>query len=86
MFRLVFHPNPMGICISAMPKPLSSILVLAEAFGGVCNLRYDDTNPVKEDVEFVDAIKEDIHWLGFHWENEFYASDYFDQLYDLALS
>ncbi|HMN61640.1 MAG TPA: glutamate--tRNA ligase family protein, partial [Anaerolinea sp.] len=58
----------------------------AEAFQGKCNLRFDDTNPVKEDVEYVDAIKEDIHWLGYDWEDrEFYASDYFEQLYQFAL-
>ena len=59
---------------------------IAEKFGGTCNLRFDDTNPVKEDVEYVDSIKEDIHWLGFDWEDrEYYASDYFPQLYDLAI-
>ncbi|HET7378362.1 MAG TPA: glutamine--tRNA ligase/YqeY domain fusion protein, partial [Anaerolineae bacterium] len=59
---------------------------IAQEFGGKCNLRFDDTNPTKEDVEYVDAIKEDIHWLGFDWaEREFYASDYFEQLYELAI-
>jgi glutaminyl-tRNA synthetase len=59
---------------------------VAEKFGGTCNLRFDDTNPVKEDVEYVDAIREDIHWLGFDWGNrEYYASDYFPQLFDLAV-
>ena len=59
---------------------------VAEKFGGTCNLRFDDTNPVKEDVEYVDSIKEDIKWLGFDWEDrEYYASDYFPQLYDLAI-
>jgi len=58
---------------------------MALEFGGKCNLRYDDTNPVKEDVEYVESIKEDIHWLGFDWEDrEFYASDYFEQLYEFA--
>ena len=53
---------------------------------GTCNLRFDDTNPVKEDVEYVDSIREDIHWLGFDWgDREYYASDYFPQLYDLAI-
>ena len=60
---------------------------MAEAFGGVCNLRFDDTNPVKEDVEYVDAIQEDINWLGFEWgkQGPLYASDYFEQLYQFAL-
>ncbi len=59
---------------------------VAEKFGGTCNLRFDDTNPVKEDVEYVDSIREDIHWLGFDWGNrEYYASDYFPQLFDLAV-
>ena len=59
---------------------------VAEKFGGTCNLRFDDTNPTKEDVEYVDSIREDIHWLGFDWgDREYYASDYFPQLYDLAI-
>ena len=58
---------------------------MAEKHGGICNLRFDDTNPTKEDTEYVDAIKEDIEWLGFHWANEFYASDYFQQLWDFAV-
>ena len=59
---------------------------VAEKFGGTCNLRFDDTNPVKEDVEYVDSIREDIHWLGFDWgDREYYASDYFPQLYELAI-
>ena len=60
---------------------------MAETFGGVCNLRFDDTNPVKEDVEYVDAIQEDIHWLGFKWGDQgpLYASDYFEQLYQFAI-
>lgn len=58
---------------------------IAERHGGVCNLRFDDTNPVKEDMEYVDAIEEDIKWLGFHWGNVYYASDYFQQLYDFAI-
>ena len=59
---------------------------MAREFGGKCNLRFDDTNPVKEDVEYVESIKEDIHWLGFDWEDRlFYASDYFEQLYEFAI-
>ena len=58
---------------------------IAERYGGICNLRFDDTNPTKEDVEYVEAIQEDIKWLGFHWENVYYASDYFQQLWDFAI-
>jgi cysteinyl-tRNA synthetase len=58
---------------------------IAEKYKGVCNLRFDDTNPVKEDVEYVDSIQQDIAWLGFKWGNIYYASDYFQQLYDLAI-
>jgi glutaminyl-tRNA synthetase len=81
-----FPPEPNGYLHIGHTKALVIDFGTAEAFGGKCSLRYDDTNPVKEDVEFVDAIKEDIHWLGFDWENrEFYASDYFDQLYEFAI-
>jgi glutaminyl-tRNA synthetase len=81
----VSHPSRTATCILVMPRQSASILVWRK-FGGKCNLRYDDTNPIKEDVEFVDAIKEDIRWLGFDWEDrEFYASDYFEQLYDWAV-
>ena len=58
---------------------------IAEKFGGVCNLRLDDTNPQKEDTEYVEAIKEDIQWLGFKWGNIYHASDYFQQLWDFAV-
>ena len=58
---------------------------IAAAHGGVCNLRFDDTNPTKEDVEYVEAIKEDIRWLGYQWGHEYYASDYFQQLWDFAI-
>ena len=58
----------------------------AKDYKGLCNLRFDDTNPTKEDVEYVDSIKEDVRWLGFDWaKREFYASDYFDKLYEYAL-
>lgn len=80
-----FPPEPNGYLHIGHAKAIVIDFGNAEAFSGKCNLRYDDTNPVKEDVEFVDSIKEDIRWLGFQWENEFYASDYFDQLYDLAI-
>jgi glutaminyl-tRNA synthetase len=82
-----FPPEPNGYLHIGHTKALVIDFGIAREFGGKCNLRYDDTNPVKEDVEYVDAIKEDIHWLGFDWEDrEFYASDYFDQLYDMAVA
>jgi glutaminyl-tRNA synthetase len=81
-----FPPEPNGYLHIGHAKAICIDFGLAEAFGGKCSLRFDDTNPVKEDVEYVDAIKEDIHWLGFDWQDrEFYASDYFDQLYEFAL-
>jgi glutaminyl-tRNA synthetase len=82
-----FPPEPNGYLHIGHAKALCIDFGMAEAFGGVCNLRYDDTNPVKEDVEFVDAIQEDIQWLGFRWgeQGPLYASDYFEQLYQMAL-
>ncbi len=81
-----FPPEPNGYLHIGHAKAISIDFGTAEMFGGKCNLRFDDTNPIKEDVEYVDAIKEDIHWLGFDWEDrEFYASDYFDQLYQWAM-
>jgi glutaminyl-tRNA synthetase len=81
-----FPPEPNGYLHIGHAKAICIDFGMAETFGGKCNLRYDDTNPIKEDVEFVDAIKEDIHWLGFDWEErEFYASDYFEQLYYWAV-
>jgi len=81
-----FPPEPNGYLHIGHAKALVIDFGTALKFGGKCNLRFDDTNPVKEDVEFVDAIKEDIHWLGFDWEDrEFYASDYFEQLYQFAV-
>jgi glutaminyl-tRNA synthetase len=77
-----FPPEPNGYLHIGHAKAICIDFGLAEAFGGKGNLRYDDTNPVKEDTEYVDAIKEDIHWLGYDWEDrEYYASDYFEQLY-----
>ena len=82
-----FPPEPNGYLHIGHAKAFAIDFGIASDFGGKCNLRYDDTNPVKEDVEYVDAIKEDIHWLGFDWEDrEFYASDYFDQLYEMAVA
>ena len=81
-----FPPEPNGYLHIGHAKAICMDFGIAEKFGGTCNLRFDDTNPVKEDVEYVDSIKEDIHWLGFDWEDrEYYASDYFPQLYDLAI-
>ena len=81
-----FPPEPNGYLHIGHVKAFTIDFATAEAFGGKCSLRYDDTNPVKEDVEFVDAIKEDIHWMGFDWEDrEYYASDYFEQLYEFAI-
>ena len=79
-------PEPNGYLHIGHAKAMCYDFGFALEFGGKCNLRFDDTNPVKEDVEYVEAIKEDIHWLGFDWEDrEFYASDYFDQLYEFAV-
>ena len=80
-----FPPEPNGYLHIGHAKALAIDFTMAEKFGGSCNLRYDDTNPTKEDEEFVDAIQEDIAWLGFHWDNVFYGSDYFDQCYELAV-
>ncbi len=81
-----FPPEPNGYLHIGHAKAICIDFGIAEQFGGLTNLRFDDTNPVKEDVEYVDSIREDIRWLGFDWgEQEFYASDYFDQLYEWAL-
>ncbi|MEE3476343.1 MAG: glutamine--tRNA ligase/YqeY domain fusion protein [Candidatus Cryptobacteroides sp.] len=79
-----FPPEPNGYLHLGHAKSLCINFGLAEKYGGKTNLRYDDTNPTKEDTEYVDAIKEDISWMGFHWDKELYASDYFDQLYEWA--
>ena len=80
-----FPPEPNGYLHIGHARAIIIDFSIAEKNGGDCNLRFDDTNPAKEDVEYVDAIKEDIKWLGFKWKNEFYASDYFDELYDFAI-
>jgi glutaminyl-tRNA synthetase len=80
-----FPPEPNGYLHIGHAKAICLDFGIAERFGGKCNLRFDDTNPVKEDVEYVDSIQEDIKWLGYQWENIYYASDYFQQLYDLAI-
>ncbi|MCF6277329.1 MAG: glutamine--tRNA ligase/YqeY domain fusion protein [Anaerolineales bacterium] len=80
-----FPPEPNGYLHIGHARAIIIDFSIAEENNGFCNLRFDDTNPVKEDVEYIDAIKEDIKWLGYQWKNEFYASDYFDQLYEFAL-
>lgn len=81
-----FPPEPNGYLHIGHAKSICLNFGLAQKYNGQCNLRFDDTNPVKEDVEYVDSIKEDVRWLGFDWgDNEFFASDYFDQLYDWAV-
>lgn len=81
-----FPPEPNGYLHIGHAKAICLDFGSAERFGGKCNLRFDDTNPMKEETEYVDSIKEDIHWLGFDWEDrEYYASDYFDKLYDFAV-
>ena len=79
-----FPPEPNGYLHIGHAKSICLNFGLAKKYGGLCNLRFDDTNPVKEDVEYVDSIKEDVRWLGFEWAGEHYASDYFDQLYEWA--
>ncbi len=80
-----FPPEPNGYLHIGHAKSICLNFGLAERYNGKCNLRFDDTNPVKEDTEYVDSIKEDIKWLGFNWAVERYASDYFDQLYEWAV-
>lgn len=80
-----FPPEPNGYLHIGHVKAICMDFGIAEKYHGVCNLRFDDTNPVKEDVEYVDSIQQDIAWLGFKWGNIYYASDYFQQLYDLAI-
>ncbi len=81
-----FPPEPNGYLHIGHAKAICIDFGMAEKFGGICNLRMDDTNPTKEDVEYIDAIKEDIKWLGFDWEDRFYfASEYFEQMYEYAV-
>ncbi|MBE5817104.1 MAG: glutamine--tRNA ligase/YqeY domain fusion protein [Clostridiales bacterium] len=80
-----FPPEPNGYLHIGHAKALCIDFSMAERYNGVCNLRYDDTNPAKEEVEYVDAIEEDIRWLGFNWAGKYYASDYFKQMYDYAV-
>lgn len=80
-----FPPEPNGYLHIGHAKALCIDFSTAEKYNGICNLRFDDTNPSREDVEYIDAIKEDIKWLGFHWDNMFFASSYFDFVYDCAI-
>src|SRR5262245_17999622 len=80
-----FPPEPNGYLHIGHAKAICVDFGVADEFGGRCNLRFDDTNPVKEDVEYVDSIKADVRWLGFDWaDREYYASDYYEQLYEFA--
>ena len=81
-----FPPEPNGYLHIGHAKSICLNFGLADKYGGKTNLRFDDTNPEKEETEYVDSIKEDILWLGFQWDNEFYASDYFEQLYEFAVT
>jgi glutaminyl-tRNA synthetase len=80
-----FPPEPNGYLHIGHAKAICLDFGIARNYNGICNLRFDDTNPVKEDVEYVDSIQEDIQWLGYNWSNIYYASDYFQQLWDLAV-
>ena len=80
-----FPPEPNGYLHIGHAKAICLDFGIVQQYGGVCNLRFDDTNPTKENMEYVDAIKEDIQWLGYQWGNEYYASDYFQQLWDFAI-
>ena len=80
-----FPPEPNGYLHIGHAKAICLDFGIAEKYAGACNLRFDDTNPVKEDVEYVDSIQEDIQWLGYKWKDVYYASDYFQQLWDLAI-
>src|SRR6266699_2891037 len=79
-----FPPEPNGYLHIGHAKSICLNFGLARKYGGKCNLRFDDTNPTKEEVEYVDSIMEDVRWLGFKWNGLYYASDYFQQLYDWA--
>ncbi len=81
-----FPPEPNGYLHIGHAKSICLNFGIAQQYKGLCNLRFDDTNPSREDVEYVDSIKEDVKWLGFSWDDrEYYASDYFEQLYEFAI-
>ena len=81
-----FPPEPNGYLHIGHAKSICLNFGIAKKYKGKTNLRFDDTNPTTEDVEYVDSIREDIKWLGFEWDQELYSSNYFDQLYDFALN
>ena len=82
-----FPPEPNGYLHIGHAKAICLNFGVAAEYGGRCNLRFDDTNPTKEEQEFIDGIKHDVHWLGFDWgEHLYHASDYFEQLYDMGRS
>ncbi|MDO4816769.1 MAG: glutamate--tRNA ligase family protein, partial [Bacillota bacterium] len=80
-----FPPEPNGYLHIGHAKSLCLNFGTALKYGGTCNLRYDDTNPVKEDMEFINSIEEDVRWLGFEWTERLWASDYFDTMYEAAV-
>src|SRR5215468_4396446 len=80
-----FPPEPNGYLHMGHAKSICLNFGLTQKYGGYTNLRFDDTNPVTEETEYVESIKDDIRWLGFKWENELYASDYFDTIYEYAV-
>src|SRR5688572_32508529 len=80
-----FPPEPNGYLHIGHAKSICLNFGLSKKYGGYTNLRFDDTNPVTEDTEYVESIKDDVRWLGFEWSAELYASDYFDQLYEFAV-
>ncbi|HCL26311.1 MAG TPA: glutamine--tRNA ligase, partial [Dehalococcoidia bacterium] len=81
-----FPPEPNGYLHIGHAKSICLNFGIAEDFGGVCHLRFDDTNPTREEMEFVESIQEDVRWLGWDWgDNLFYASDYFEQIYQYAI-
>src|SRR3954465_3284172 len=80
-----FPPEPNGYLHIGHAKAMCIDFGLAREFGGTCNLRFDDTNPTTEDIEYVESIQADIRWLGFQWSSLFYASDYFEKLYQLGV-
>lgn len=80
-----FPPEPNGYLHIGHAKAIAIDFGLAKKYGGTCNLRFDDTNPIKEDTEYIESIENDIKWLGFQWANVYYASDYFQELWDFAV-
>ena len=80
-----FPPEPNGYLHIGHAKSIVLNFSIAADYNGTCNLRFDDTNPQKEEEEFVEAIKSDVEWLGYHWDNLYFASDYFEQLYGYAV-